>query len=293
MSAKHDLKHSIIHLTRHNRDGSFKTQGNRKERLLYIADQLSEGGYKIQHMRQLKFKHVKYLVDRWLQENLSAGTIKNRMTDLRWAMSKFDKAGVIPATNAALNIPNRQYVTNEDKSISISEGDLSKVTDENVKMSLILQREFGLRREESIKIRIHEAVIGDELHLKSSWCKGGRARTIKIRYPEQWQAIEQVKAFLGERQRALIPDDKKYVEQETMYRNQTGRADIHHAHGLRHAYAQRRYEDLTGWPCAAKGGLSKREMTVAQLALDKTARQTISADLGHSRLEIVSVYCGR
>ena len=290
MSAKHDLKHSIIHLTRHNRDGSFKTQGNRKERLLYIADQLSEGGYKIQHMRQLKFKHVKYLVDRWLQENLSAGTIKNRMTDLRWAMSKFDKTGVIPATNAALNIPNRQYVTNEDKSISISEGDLSKVTDEHVKLSLILQREFGLRREESIKIRIHEAVIGDELHLKSSWCKGGRARTIKIRYPEQWQAIEQVKTFLGQNQRALIPDDKKYVQQETMYRNQTSRAGIYHAHGLRHAYAQRRYQDLTGWPCVAQGGLSRPEMTGRQLELHKTVRQIISTELGHNRTDVVAQY---
>jgi hypothetical protein len=293
MSAKHDLKHSIIHLLRHNKDGSFKTQGNRKERLLYIADQLAEGGYKIQHMRQFKFKHVKYLVDHWLQENLSAGTIKNRMTDLRWAMSKFDKAGVIPATNAALNIPNRQYVTNIDKSISISEGDLSKVTDENVKMSLILQREFGLRREESIKIRIHQAVIGDELHLKSSWCKGGRARTIKIRYPEQWQAVGQVKAFLGQSQRALIPDDKQYVQQETMYRNQTSRAGIHHGHGLRHAYAQRRYQDLTGWLCIAKGGLSKREMTRGQLELDKTARQIVSSELGHNRTDVVAIYCGQ
>lgn len=293
MSAKHDLKHSIIHLTRHNRDGSFKTQGNRKERLLYIADQLAEGGYKIQHIRQFKFKHVKYLVDRWLQENLSAGTIKNRMTDLRWTMSKFDKAGVIPATNAALNIPNRKYITNEDKSISISEGDLSKVIDENVKMSLILQREFGLRREESIKIRIHQAVVGDELRLKSSWCKGGRARTIKIHYPEQWQAIEQVKAFVGESQRALIPDDKQYVEQETLYRNQTIRAGIYHAHGLRHAYAQRRYQDLTGWDCVAQGGPSKREMTAGQLEIDKIARQVISTELGHNRIDVVAQYCGK
>ena len=90
MSAKHDLKHSIIHLTHNNKDGSFKTQANRKERLLYIADQLAQGGYKIREIKQVKFKHVKYLVNRWLQENLRAGTIKNRMTDLRWAMNKFD-----------------------------------------------------------------------------------------------------------------------------------------------------------------------------------------------------------
>lgn len=292
MSAKHDLKHSILQLTKQNKDGGFKTQANRKERLLYAAEQLSEAGYKIQHIKQLKFKHVKSLVDRWLQENLSPGTIKNRMTDLRWAMSKFNKAGVIPMDNLRFNIPNRQYVTNKDKSISISEMDLSKITDENVKMSLILQREFGLRREESIKIKIHQAVVGDQLNLQSSWCKGGRARSIKIQYPEQWNAIAQVKMFLGESQRALIPDDKRYVDQETSYRNQTSRAGIHHAHGLRHAYAQRRYQDLTGRICSAKGGLLKKEMTLEQLAVDESARQIISGELGHERLDVVSVYIG-
>lgn len=292
MSAKHDLKHSILQLTKQNKDGGFKTQANRKERLLYAAEQLSEAGYKIQHIKQLKFKHVKSLVDRWLQENLSPGTIKNRMTDLRWAMSKFNKAGVIPMDNLRFNIPNRQYVTNKDKSISISEMDLLKITDENVKMSLILQREFGLRREESIKIKIHQAVAGDQLNLQSSWCKGGRARSIKIQYPEQWNAIAQVKTFLGESQRALIPDDKRYVDQETSYRNQTSRASIHHAHGLRHAYAQRRYQDLTGRHCSAKGGLLKKEMTQEQLIIDEAARQIISGELGHERLDVVAVYIG-
>ena len=52
MSAKSDLKHSIIQTTKHNKDGSFKTQGNRKERLLLMADQLAEGGYKIRHIQQ-------------------------------------------------------------------------------------------------------------------------------------------------------------------------------------------------------------------------------------------------
>ena len=159
-------------------------------------------------------------------------------------------------------------------------------------MSLILQREFGLRREESIKIRIHQAVVGDELHLKYSWCKGGRARVIKIRYPEQWQAIEKVKAFVGDSQRALIPDNKKYVEQETLYRNCVHRAGIGRGHGLRHAYAQRRYHDLTGWPCPAKGGDSRSEMTDSQIERDNLARKIITVEMGHDRLDVLSVYLG-
>lgn len=293
MATIHDLKHSIYILTKHNKDGSFKTQANRKERLLFIAKQLVDGGYKIRHLKQLKAKHVRYLVNRWLQEGLSSGTIKNRMTDIRWSMRKFNKESIIPADNAALNIPKRQYVTNQDKSISILEGDLSKIVDENIKMSLILQREFGLRREESIKIRINQAVVGDELQLQGSWCKNGRERTIKILYSEQYQAIARVKAFIGNTERALIPDDKTYKQQETRYRNSVDAASINRAHGLRHAYAQRRYFDLTGWACSAKGGPIKSQMTDEQRKIDAAAREQISEELGHERLSILAVYCGR
>ena len=293
MSAKSDLKHSVIQTLKYNKDGSYKTQANRKERLLLIAEQLAEGGYKIRHIKQLKFKHVQYLVKHWLQQQLSPGTIKNRMTDLRWVVSKFGKEDVIPAKNDVLNIPKRQYITNQDKSIMLSDGDLSKITDVNVKMSLLLQRAFGLRREESIKVRINQAVVGQELHLKGSWCKNGRARIISIQYPEQWQVIEQVKAFVGRGQRALIPSNKQYVQQENSYDNELKRAGIHKAHGLRHAYAQKRYFNLTGWSCPAKGGPLKGELNEDQRRLDDLARRKISEELGHERIMLVAVYCGK
>jgi len=290
MSAKSDLKHSIINILKHNKDGSFKTQAVRKERLLLVVEQLAEDGYKIRHIRQLQLKHVKFLVNRWLVQGLSAGTIKNRMTDLRWVMEKVGKESMIPQSNAKLNIPKRQYVTHQDKSIELSEGDLSKITDMNTKLSLILQREFGLRREESIKIRINQAVVGNEC-LQGSWAKNGRPRKIKIIYPSQWQAIKQVKAFVGKSRRALIPDDKKYVQQEDVYDNQLKRAGIYHAHGLRYGYTQKRYEDLTGFPCPAKGGPLKSEMTDEQLKLDEAARKQISSELGHNRISVLKIYC--
>ena len=291
MSAKSDLKHSIINILKHNKDGSFKTQAIRKERLLLVVEQLAEDGFKIRHIRQLKLKHVKCLVNRWLVQRLSAGTIKNRMTDLRWVMEKVGKESMIPKSNAKLNIPKRQYVTHQDKSIELSEDHLSKITDMRTKLSLILQREFGLRREESIKIRINQAVVGNELCLQGSWCKNGRPRKIKIIYPSQWQAIKQVKAFVGKSQRALIPDDKQYVQQENLYDNQLKCAGIYHAHGLRHAYSQKRYEDLTGFPCPAKGGPLKSEMTNEQLKLDEGARKKISSELGHRRISVLRIYC--
>lgn len=121
----------------------------------------------------------------------------------------------------------------------------------------------------------------------------GKPRIIKIQYPEQWQTIEQVKTFVGKSQRALIPHQKKFVQQETAYDNQVKQAGIHKAHGLRHAYAQRRYQDLTGWLCPAKGGFLQNELNSSQRQLDKIARQLIAQELGHERPSVVAMYCGK
>jgi len=41
-------------------------------------------GYRRMSTHSLKPKHVDALVKRWLLENMTAGTIKNRMNCLRW-----------------------------------------------------------------------------------------------------------------------------------------------------------------------------------------------------------------
>lgn len=63
-------------------------------------------------------------------------------------------------------------------------------------------------------------------------------------------------------------------------------------HGLRHAYAQSRYEVLTGWKSPKAGGLARKELTAEQQIKDAFARQTISRELGHERIEVVKVYLG-
>ncbi|MBF4370531.1 integrase, partial [Vibrio anguillarum] len=64
-------------------------------------------------------------------------------------------------------------------------------------------------------------------------------------------------------------------------------------HGLRHEYAQARYLELTGWRSPKAGGLSSRELTPEQKAVDREARLTISKELGHEREAITVAYLGR
>ena len=138
MSAKHDLRHSILSVLKHNKDGSFATQANRKTQLLKLADDLLAKGFYMRNIHQLKAKHIYHMVEAWKNEGISVGTIKNRMANIRWLCEKLNRPGLIPADNDALKIDRRQYITGQDKSISIQEADFSKVTDQNVIMSLRL-----------------------------------------------------------------------------------------------------------------------------------------------------------
>ena len=91
----------------------------------------------------LKPKHVEALVERWKAESLSAGTIKNRMTELRWWAEKIGKQNVIARDNDHYGIPQRQYVTNVSKSRELTAGDLAKVTDPYTRMSLSCRPHSG------------------------------------------------------------------------------------------------------------------------------------------------------
>ena len=63
-------------------------------------------------------------------------------------------------------------------------------------------------------------------------------------------------------------------------------------HGLRHAYAQSRYEALTGWKAPAVGGPRRRSLSPAKRRIDRSARLVIVRELGHGRIAIVAQYCG-
>ena len=71
-------------------------------------------------------------------------------------------------------------------------------------------------------------------------------------------------------------------------------------HGLRHAYAQRQYHELTkefdphkkGWLCPiANDGASKR-LNILQKSIDRKVCEIISREIGHSRKSVIKIYVG-
>ena len=63
-------------------------------------------------------------------------------------------------------------------------------------------------------------------------------------------------------------------------------------HGLRHRYAQTRYEEITGWKSPAAGGPRQRSLTGARRRIDAGARRTVAEELGHGRTRVAGVYLG-
>jgi site-specific recombinase XerC len=286
-----DLNYQLKLLCKHSHEGSFETRVGRERQLSAIANQLHDLGFRQLKATSLKQKHVQALVDQWLGQNLSPGTIKNRMSCLRWWAEKVNKRAVVASANDFYGIPDRQFVSHTSKAKDLATEQLALVKDEHVRMSLRLQQAFGLRREEALKIQPRWADRDDHLQLKASWTKGGRERTIPIRTSDQRALLEEAKQLAG--LGSLIPRGRQYIEQLRIYERHTSNAGLSKMHGLRHAYAQQRYLELTGWHSPHGGGPAKVQLTKSQRDIDQRVRLTISEELGHQREQITAVYLGR
>ena len=284
-----DLNYDLKRLQAAHDDGSHGTRTARSYALAQIADTLHDLGFKGLRATGLKRKHVAALVKEWKRQGRSVGTVKNRMAHVRWWAKHIGRPGVVPV-NGALGIANREYVTNEDKSQVLDPEKLALVKDAHVAMALRMEAEFGLRREEAIKFTPSRDDRGDRIRLKGSTTKGGRPREVPVLKDSQRKLLNEARRLAGSG--ALIPPERNYKQQLKVYESQTRAAGLYRMHGLRHGYAARRYEELTGWKAPVAGGPRQRSLTGARRRIDTEARQTIAAELGHGRREVSSIYCG-
>jgi len=248
-------------------------------------------GYRRMEAKSLKPKHVDALVAKYLDENLAAGTIKNRSAALRWWTEKIGKQSVVAKDNAYYVIEPRVFVTNVSKARNLDQKLLEKISYPHLKISLELQKAFGLRREEMIKFSPDYADRNTYIRLKSTWCKDGMAREIPICIDEQRDVLGRARLVAGKD--PLIPSHLMYVQQMRLYERETQKVGLSKLHGLRHRYAQERYLELTGKHASACGGPIRSEFSEDERANDAVVRYTISQELGHEREQITAIYLWR
>lgn len=318
-----DLNYQLKGICGDCREGSHATQAARWRDLNLFANQLHDLGFRHLSANGLKPKHIAALLKLWRSTSISTATIKNRMAHLRWWAVKIDKKGIIPLSNAFLDIPPRSYVSDVSKAIDLPPDSLELISDPFIKISIQLQLLFGLRREESLKFVPSWADRGDSITLKGSWCKGGQQRSIPIINQAQRDILDMARKLAGFG--SLIPSGRSYFQHLKVYEHQTRKAGLFNLHGLRHKYAQERFLELTGCPATAASNPlpshtnatndsdkdnnlnnldsssnnpnnnpnSNSKLSPQQKSLHKLARLTISKELGHHRLQVTSVYLGK
>lgn len=288
---------SINELVKQTTGHSYASQADMRHMLFRCIKDLHALGFKLGHIKGLKPKHIHVLVEHWKQQGKNPGTIKNYMSKLRKTATILSNPNLLKKDNAAYNIDKRTYIPKHNKAIHSI--DLTQCREPHIRLSLEGQRLFGFRREESMKFTLSEAHHGDTLIIAPSWTKGGVGRTLNIINDAQRQWLDKVAQLIkpGE---SLIPNDRTYKQHLNRYKTETKAMGVCKLHGLRHAYAQQRYKELTqqfdnkgrGLICPIDGGKKYRALNTAEKIMDRKARQIISRELGHSRISITKIYCG-
>ena len=288
---------SINELVKLTQGHSFASQADMRHMLFRCIKDLHQLGFKVGHIKGLQNKHIFALVEHWKSQDKNPATIKNYMSKLRTTARLLNDPKLIKPDNDAYLISKRSYVPTHNK--AIHQIDLTKCTDAYIRLSLEGQALFGLRREESMKFTLSEALYDNTINIMPSWTKGGIGRTLTITTDSQRQWLNKI-AQLVPSGHSLIPIARSYKQQLSHYEAQAKLMGVCKLHGLRHAYAQRRYHELTlffdpkkkGLICPIQGGKPYSAMSSAEKIVDRQARLILSRELGHSRINIVKTYCG-
>lgn len=155
-----------------------------------------------------------------------------------------------------------------------------------------LARELGLRSKEASLLNNHNALRQAETRGSVTivdGTKGGRLREIPITNQRQVDALRNAATVQGSG-RSIIPTGQNWNQfrngELNDNRSSLQAQGVRGYHELRSAYAADRYEQLTGHAAPANGG------SIFDRNLDKVAREQISSELGHGRIDVVSEYIG-
>ncbi|WP_223454229.1 integrase domain-containing protein [Pseudomonas sp. GL-RE-19] len=176
---------------------------------------------------------------------------------------------------------------------------LCKQQHERVAAIVLLARATGMRLREAILADLprlqREAVQFGCINIQNG-TKGGRSGASAPRWIKAGNEVKEAILFASNASptgsRNLLARDESYA----MFLQQTvlpAREALHQQglkgfHELRAAYACDRYKELTNHSAPVNGGHCYR----IDRDLDQQARQQISLELGHNRIDVVSAYLG-
>ena len=293
-------------LQRRSHNG-FKAQHDYADRWRLFCSWASERNVKKMEnvTRELVITYGQHLQSRLeAGDYASASAPKNYVSAVNAVMklaTKGEWKSVLPGDDCG--IQKRSYIPSESKAMTDSEHtNAQRVVGDRISALLALQRAFGLRFKESALLNaqaaLKEATTKGFISIKAG-TKGGRKRTVPCCHVGI-TALEQ--AATVQDSRSLIPDSMTFIKFRQECYVIAGEKGFNF-HSERHAYAQERYRDITSAPSPIEAGWPRKErfkhlaehLNISETEareIDKSARQIISIELGHSRVEITNAYLG-
>ncbi len=307
------LKKSAINLLAASYD-SYVTRALLGERINYFLDWLGEHYKAVTDLRDIQRFHIEGYGDH-LRYRIDTGTLAvasghNYLSAVNQLM-KLARGNSDLTVRAVHDAKLRKRRKQPLKLLPAapSEPLIAKNFREEILLALMaLQYTLGLRLEESIKLdataAVKLAMRSDRIQIERG-TKGGRSRTLQIKHQSQIEALATASKLQKKMShRSLCPPEMSYVQFKRWCYRQIRKWGLKYSfHANRHAYARAEYHDVAGFPCPADLNVSKKEhrkLIAAELSLsqaevrhaDNRARTKTSLDLGHSRIDVVSAYCG-
>jgi hypothetical protein len=271
--------------------------------------------YGVKDLRWISKEHLEayaiHMADTVKKGQLEVSTAHNYISAVNRVMqiARADKQVHVKASEY---LDNRTSICTVNKAFTQVEIDkinqipiISSYT-ENQKLIGHLTDQFGLRFKEccllNIKQVIYTAINEGRIRVELG-TKGGRARYVPVRTYSQIIYLQKAVQLQG-KGRSLIPVTMNYREWKDKMYKLAEKADIRGWHGGRHAYAQRRYYELTGVQCPVVVGIQHGSHHIHYIASqlnisfqaakekDKRVRKIVAKELGHRRIDITDKYLG-
>lgn len=273
------------------KSASLKTQERRMYTVCRSLVELREKGFMVESPYSLRHKHIQALVDKWVVDRQTGGTIENKLSHLKAFCQWIGKQDLIRSlgeyTDREAHGLVRSYVTTRDKSWEGNGVDavaliaeISK-TDRRIAVQLKLQAAFGLRIEESWSLKIATALKNLDTLRVVDGTKGGRKREVPIRL--QLDVLEEAARLVDPVSGSTTPASYSINRWRSYYNAVLRKHGIYKkglgvtSHGLRHGWAHQMYEEIAGAPAPVKGG------TAPDLEAHRQAIQAVVLAAGHSR----------
>jgi len=286
------------------------------ENLMLMIDELRTERAAIRNLSEFGKPHAVRLTAAWVRDGLSSGTIQNKISYMRRFLTFVGKENLIPrgaklkawmTANGIQPPESRTIVARTSKAWDQHDVDvfeiLKKVAAECqlTAIQLEMQVAFGLRMKESISIIPRADDRGNVLSV-SRGTKGGLHRD--VRFDDDlgvaaWQrdVLERAKLMADQNKKGTLSLQGKSLEQSRdrfyyiVRKYGISRSGLGvTAHGLRHQFAARRYQQLTGFGAPVTAHAPK--MSAAVLQAERQVLGKVSVVMGHFRSNITQSYTG-